>query len=123
MMKGVVYVTAISWHSRRASVVVILVRRFSGRKSFLLGPHHSRDCPLAKSRKRKEPRAYLCVLFPRSGRRAGGQATTHPADEHCATARGTDGERTQSDDVKIVFALVGDPGLAEPDDDPDGNDF
>ena len=124
MMKGVVCVTEIGWHSRRASFVVILVRRFSGRKSFLLGPHHSRrDCPLAESKKRKEPRAYSCVLFPRGGRRAGEQATTHPADEHCATARGTDGERTQSDDVKIVFALVGDPGLAEPDDDPDGNDF
>ena len=38
-----------------------------------------------------------------------------------SNARGSDEGRMQSGDVKGVIAP--DPGLAEPDDDPDGDDF
>ena len=40
-----------------------------------------------------------------------------------STARGRDGGRTQSGGVKGVIAPDPDPGMAEPDDDPDGDDF
>ena len=47
-MKGAVHTPTISWDSGRASFVVILLRWFSGRQSFLLGPSsHTRDYPIA----------------------------------------------------------------------------
>ena len=47
-MEGAVYTPTISWDSRRASFVFILLRWFSGRQSFLLGPSsYTRDRPLA----------------------------------------------------------------------------
>lgn len=40
-----------------------------------------------------------------------------------STARGKDGASPQSGDVKGVIAPASDPGLAEPDGDPDGDDI
>ena len=42
------YTPAISWYSRGASFVIILLRWFPGRQSLLLGPSpYTCDCPLA----------------------------------------------------------------------------
>ena len=40
-----------------------------------------------------------------------------------STALGKDGGSPRSGDVKGVIVPASDPGLAEPDDDPDGDDF
>ena len=40
-----------------------------------------------------------------------------------STARGRDGGKTQSGGVKGVIAPDPDPGIAEPDNDRDGDDF
>ena len=70
----------------------------------VLTPNYCEDNIVEKCEEQeteRAQRAFVCT-FPRGGRRTGELTTTHPADEHCATARGTDGERTQSDGVKIV---------------------
>ena len=75
----------------------------------------------AKSRKRKEPRV-AHVPFPSSG--AEGVQEDRPRRiPQMSTARGRDGGRTQSGGVKGVITPASDPGNAEPDDDPDGDDF
>ena len=45
--EGAAYTPTISWHSRRGSFVIILLRWFTGKQSLLLGPSsYTRDCPL-----------------------------------------------------------------------------
>ena len=75
----------------------------------------------AKSRKRKEPRV-AHVPFP-SSVAEGVQEDRPRRIPQMSTARGRDGGRTQSGGVKGVIAPDPDPGMAEPDDDPDGDDF
>ena len=77
----------------------------------------------AKSRKRKEPRvAHVTVPFP-SSVAEGTQEDRPRRIPQRSTARGRDGRRTQSGGVKGVIAPDPDPGMAEPEDDPDGDDF
>ena len=59
--------------------------------------------------------AHAHVPFPYGGRCAGGQATAYPADEPC-TWKGWGG-------VKDVIEPVSDPGIAELNNDPDGDGF
>ena len=75
----------------------------------------------AKSRKRKELRV-AHVPFPPS-MVEGTQEDRRRRIPQMSTARGRDGGRTQSGGVKGVIAPDPDPGMAEPDDDPDGDDF
>ena len=75
----------------------------------------------AKSRKRKELRV-AHVPFPPSVAE-GTQEDRRRRIPQMSTARGRDGGRTQSGGVKGVIAPDPDPGMAEPDDDPDGDDF
>ena len=75
----------------------------------------------AKSRKRKEPRV-AHVPLP-SSVAEGTQEDRPRRIPQMSTAKGRDGGRTQSGGVKGVIAPDPDPGMAEPDDDPDGDDF
>ena len=48
IMKGILYTPTISWHSGQAFSVITLLRRFSRRQYFLLGPSsYMCDCPIA----------------------------------------------------------------------------
>ena len=81
----------------------------------------------AESPKREEPRvAHAHVPFP-SSVAEGVQEDMPRRIPQMSTARGRDGRRTQSGGVKGVIAPDPDPdpdpGMAEPDDDFDGNDF
>ena len=76
----------------------------------------------AKSRKRKDVRAHAHVPFP-SSVAEGTQEDRPRRIPQMSTARGRDGGRTQSGGVKGVIAPASDPGMAEPDDEPDGDDF
>ena len=75
----------------------------------------------AKSRKRKEPRV-AHVPFP-SSVAEGTQEDRPRRIPQMSTARGRDGGKTQSGGVKGVIAPDPDPGMAEYDDDPYGDDF
>ena len=76
----------------------------------------------AKSRKRKEVRAHAHVPFPTSV--AEGVQEDRPRHiPQMSTPHGRDGGRTRSGDVKGVIVPASDPGMAEPNDDPDGDDF
>ena len=96
-----------------------------------LGLHHLRHSNLTafpprsfeqhKYRETEGATRRACTVpIERGGRCAGGQATGYPADEHCTWKRWGS---PQSGDVKGAIAPASDPGLAEPDDDPDGDDI
>ena len=74
-----------------------------------------------ESRKRKEPRV-THVPFP-SSVAEGTQEDRPRRIPQVSTAHGRDCRRTQSGAVKGVIAPASDPGMAELDDDPDGDDF
>ena len=53
--EGALYIAAISWDSRQVSFVIILLRRFSGKLSLLLGPStRVRDYPVAQTERERE---------------------------------------------------------------------
>ena len=78
---------------------------------------------IAKSWKRKELRVAHTYIPFTSSVAEGVQEDRPQRIPQMSTARGRDGGRTQSGGVKGVIAPDPDPGMAEPDDDPDGDDF